>query len=58
MIGTFKEFLENVIVGEIHKSRANNTIKKYISVKDKKEEFKKIAHSNWETEISLFNNKI
>jgi hypothetical protein len=50
--------LENVIVGEIHKTRTNNTLKKYISAKDKKEEFKKIAHSNWETEISLFNNKI
>ena len=50
--------LENLIIGEIHKSRTNNTIKKYISIKDRKEEFKKIAHSNWETEISLFNNKI
>ena len=50
--------LENLIVGENHKNRTNETIKKYISVKDRKEEFKKIAHSNWETEISLFNNKI
>jgi hypothetical protein len=50
--------LENLIVGENHKNRTNQTIKKYISVKDRKEEFKKIAHSNWETEISLFNNKI
>ena len=50
--------LENLIVGENHKNRTNQTIKKYISAKDKKEEFKKIAHSNWETEISLFNNKI
>jgi hypothetical protein len=50
--------LENLIVGENHKNRTNQTIKKYISAKDRKEEFKKIAHSNWETEISLFNNKI
>jgi hypothetical protein len=50
--------LENLIVGENHKNRTNQTIKKYISAKDKKEEFKKIAHSNWEREISLFNNKI
>jgi hypothetical protein len=50
--------LENLIVGENHKNKTNQTIKKYISAKDRKEEFKKIAHSNWETEISLFNNKI
>jgi hypothetical protein len=49
--------LENLIVGENHKNRTNQTIKKYISSIDKKEEFKKIAHSNWETEINLFKNK-
>jgi prephenate dehydrogenase len=43
--------------GEIHKNRTNETIKKYISSKNRKEEFKQIAHSNWEKEISLFNKK-
>jgi hypothetical protein len=49
--------LENLIIGEIHKNRTNETIKKYISSKNRKEEFKQIAHSNWEKEISLFNKK-
>jgi hypothetical protein len=49
--------LENLIVGENHLNRANESIKKYIKSIDKKEEFKKIAHSNWETEINLFNKK-
>jgi hypothetical protein len=49
--------LENLIVGENHINRANESIKKYIKSIDKKEEFKKIAHSNWENEINLFNNK-
>lgn len=46
--------LENLIIGENHKNRPNQIIKKYLSVKDRKEEFKQIAHSNWETEISKF----
>lgn len=46
--------LENLIVGENHKNRANQSIKKYLSIKDRKEEFKKIAHSNWESEINKF----
>jgi hypothetical protein len=49
--------LENMISGEIRKNRTNNTIKKYILSKDRKEEFKKIAHSNWESEINNFINK-
>lgn len=49
--------LENMIAGEIRKNRTNNTIKKYILSKDRKEEFKKIAHSNWELEINNFINK-
>jgi hypothetical protein len=49
--------LENLIVGENHKNRTNDTIKKYISTKDRKEEFKQIAHSNWESEINNFLNK-
>jgi hypothetical protein len=50
--------IENLICGENHKNRPNDSVKKYISSKDRKEEFKKIAESNWNTEISLFNNKI
>ena len=49
--------LENLIVGENHKNRVNESIKKYLDTKDRKEEFKQIAHSNWENEINLFNNK-
>ena len=49
--------LENLICGEIRKNRTNNTIKKYILSKDRKEEFKQIAHSNWELEINNFLNK-
>ena len=54
-VGQF--ILENLIVGENHKNRPNESIKKYLSIKNKKEEFKQIAHSNWENEISLFLNK-
>lgn len=46
--------MENMIVGENHKSRVNQTIKSYISSKDRKEEFKQIAHQNWEKEIQNF----
>lgn len=46
--------LENLIVGENHKNRANQSIKKYLSIKDRKDEFKKIAHSNWQSEIDKF----
>jgi hypothetical protein len=47
--------LENLLVGENHKNRTNKTIKNYIKSIDRKEEFKKIAHSNWENEINKFN---
>jgi len=49
--------LENLIVGEIHKNRTNKTIKSYLSNKDRKEEFKKIAEANFTNELNLFNNK-
>lgn len=55
---TISQFImENLIVGENHKNRVNQSIKKFLSIKDRKEEFKNIAHSNWENEINLFNNK-
>jgi hypothetical protein len=49
--------LENLIVGEIHKNRTNRTIKSYLSTKDRKEEFKKIAEANFNNELIQFNNK-
>ena len=49
--------LENLIIGENHKNRPNESIKKYLSLKDRKEEFKQIAHSNWESEIKKFYEK-
>jgi hypothetical protein len=49
--------LENLIVGEIHKNRTNNTIKKFISSKNRKLEFKKIAEDNFQKELNLFNNR-
>lgn len=50
--------LENLICGEIHTNRVNETIKKYIASKDRKEEFRKTAESNWQKEILLFNQKM
>lgn len=49
--------IENIIANEIHKNRTNTTIKNYISSKDKKEEFKRIAEQNFEKEVNNFNNK-
>jgi len=49
--------IENIIANEIHKNRTNNTIKNFISSKDKKEEFKRIAEQNFEKEVNNFNNK-
>lgn len=50
--------VENLICGENHKNRPNESVKNYISSKNRKEEFRKIAELNWDKEISLFNNKI
>jgi len=47
--------MENLIVGENHKNRPNQSIMKYLSIKNRKEEFKQIAHSNWQIEIDKFN---
>ena len=53
-VGQF--ILENLIVGENHKNRPNQSIKQYLSLRDRKEEFKQIAHNNWESEINNFIN--
>jgi hypothetical protein len=50
--------LDNLVVGEIRKARTNETIKKHIVSFDKKEEFKKIAESNWQSELIKFQNKL
>jgi hypothetical protein len=50
--------IENLIAGELHKSRTNTTIKSFIASKDRKEEFKKIAEQNFNLELNNFNNKI
>jgi len=49
--------VENLIAGEIHKSRTNNTIKSFIASKDRKEEFRKIAEQNFNLELNNFNNR-
>jgi hypothetical protein len=50
--------LENLIAGEIHKGRTNDTIKQFIASKDRKEEFRKIAEQNFNTELQNFQNRI
>ena len=47
--------LENLIIGENHLYRTNDTIKKYIISKDRKKEFLKIAEANFEKELNIFN---
>ncbi|CAB4143374.1 hypothetical protein UFOVP449_172 [uncultured Caudovirales phage] len=49
--------VENLIAGEIHKSRTNNTIKSFIASKDRKEEFRKIAEQNFNFELNSFINR-
>ena len=46
--------LENLIIGENHLYRTNDTIKKYIVSKDRKKEFLKIAEANFEKELNIF----
>ena len=46
--------LENLIIGESYINRANQTIKKYIASKSKKQEFTKIATDNFPNELKNF----
>jgi hypothetical protein len=46
--------LENLIAGENHKNRTNNTIKQYIYSHNRKEEFKRVAEQNFKPEINKF----
>jgi hypothetical protein len=47
--------IKNLIAGEIHKARTNQTIKNFIKSKDRKEEFRKIAETNFNLELNNFN---
>jgi hypothetical protein len=50
-----KQFIiENLIIGESYIHRPNETIKKYIANKNKKNEFTKIAHDNFSIELNKF----
>jgi len=46
--------LEGLVIGESYTHRPNKTIKKYISSISKKDEFTKIAHSNFPIELNKF----
>jgi hypothetical protein len=50
--------LDGLIVGENYKNRPNQFIKSFLSVVDRKNEFKNIANSNWNTEINNFISRI
>ena len=50
----FQFILENHIIGESYIHRPNETIKKYISNISKKDEFTKIAHTNFPIELNKF----
>jgi hypothetical protein len=50
----FQFILENHIIGESYTHRPNETIKKYISSISKKDEFTKIAHTNFPIELNKF----
>jgi hypothetical protein len=50
----FQFILENHIIGESYIHRPNQTIKKYISSINRKEEFTRIAHANFPIELNKF----
>jgi len=49
--------LSNLIAGELHKTRTNNTIKSFIVSKNRKEEFRRIAEQNFNLELNNFSNR-
>jgi hypothetical protein len=53
-VEVFQFVLENHIIGESYIHRPNETIKKYISSINRKEEFTKIAHTNFPIELNKF----
>jgi hypothetical protein len=54
----FQFILENHIIGESYIHRPNQTIKKYISSINRKEEFTRIAHTNFLIELNKFYEKL
>lgn len=46
--------LENLLIGESYTQRPNETVKKYISSKNRKAEFTKIANDNFSNELKNF----
>jgi hypothetical protein len=46
--------LKNVLIGENHKYQNNNYLKNLLCLKDRKDEFRQIAHSNFNQEIQNF----
>jgi len=50
--------LKNHIIGESYTHRPNETVKKFISSKSKKDEFTKVAHQNFPIELNKFINSL
>jgi hypothetical protein len=46
--------VENLVIGESYTQRCNETIKKYIASKNRKDEFTKIAMNNFRNELTNF----
>lgn len=53
----YQFILKNHLIGESYIHRPNETIKKYISSISKKNEFTRIAHENFSTEVNRFYNE-
>jgi hypothetical protein len=50
--------IQNIIAGENYKYRCNSHMKKFITSKNRKEEFKKIAEQSFYPELAKFNQRI
>jgi hypothetical protein len=50
--------IENLLVGELYRYKINNTIRNFVSAKNRKDEFRKISEKNFNSELTIFNNKI
>jgi hypothetical protein len=50
--------VQNLVIGENYKYRCNNHLKEFITSKNRKEEFRKIATDNFERELMTFKRKL
>lgn len=50
--------MENLLVGEMYKYKINNSIRNYVSARNRKDEFRKSSEQNFNIELEIFNNKI